>query len=109
MSVTIADATTVDGQRVDVVADGQLIVAMQPAGATTRHPGTRDAVDARGGLLLPAFVDTHIHLDKVLIRDRLAEHDGTLRGAIDSIHDAKRRYTVDGYATEPRRSSARPC
>jgi cytosine deaminase len=40
-------------------------------------------------------VDTHIHLDKVLIRDQLAEHDGTLRGAIDAIHAAKRAYRVE--------------
>ena len=56
---------------------------------------TDDQVDAAGGLLLPAYVDTHIHLDKVLIRDQLAEHDGTLRGAIDAIHAAKRAYTVE--------------
>jgi cytosine deaminase len=90
MTMTIADATTADGRRVDVVLDDELIVVIQPAGASTG-----DAIDAHGGLLLPAFVDTHIHLDKALIRDRLVEHDGTLRGAIDSIHDAKRRYTVD--------------
>ena len=56
---------------------------------------TDEKVDAAGGLLLPAYVDTHIHLDKVLIRDQLAEHDGTLRGAIDAIHAAKRAYTVE--------------
>jgi cytosine deaminase len=49
----------------------------------------------RGGLLLPAFVDTHVHLDKVLLRRRLEEHDGTLQGAIDATHAAKRAYTVD--------------
>src|SRR6185312_15361880 len=37
----------------------------------------------------------HVHLDKVLIRDELPEHDGTLTGAIDSIHERKRRYTAD--------------
>src|SRR5437868_7074757 len=57
------------------------------------------AVDAAplddGRLLLPAFIDTHVHLDKALIRDELAEHDGTLGGAIAAIHERKRRYTVD--------------
>ena len=52
-------------------------------------------VDGAGGLLLPAYVDTHIHLDKVLIRDQLVEHDGTLRGAIEAIHAAKRDYDVE--------------
>jgi cytosine/creatinine deaminase len=89
---TVVDATTLDGRRVDVALDGDLIDAIRPAGAIEAGSGV---VDAAGGLVLPAFIDTHIHLDKVLIRDRLAEHDGTLRGAIDSIHAAKRRYTVD--------------
>ena len=46
-------------------------------------------------LLLPAFVDTHIHLDKVLIWDDCNDHDGTLAGAIGAIHERKRRYTVE--------------
>ena len=54
-----------------------------------------DRVEASGGLLLPAYIDTHVHLDKVMIRDQLVEHDGTLRGAIDAIHAAKRTYTVE--------------
>lgn len=90
VSTIIRDASTLDGHRVDVVLDGELVADGQPTDVSAG-----DVMDARGGLLLPAFIDTHVHLDKVLIRDRLAEHDGTLRGAIDSIHAAKRHYTVD--------------
>jgi cytosine/creatinine deaminase len=90
MSVTISSATTASGQRVDIVLEDELIAAVQPT-----ETAAAGVTDARGGLMLPAFIDTHVHLDKVLIRDRLPEHDGTLRGAIDSIHAAKRRYTVD--------------
>jgi cytosine deaminase len=78
-----------DGQTGDIVIDGTQIVAVGPdAGADAE-----DREDAAGGLVLPAFIDTHVHLDKVLIRDQLAEHDGTLRGAIDAIHVAKRAYS----------------
>ncbi len=35
--------------------------------------------DGAGATVVPGLVDTHIHLDKVLIRDQLAEHDGTLK------------------------------
>ncbi|MDQ1642341.1 MAG: cytosine/creatinine deaminase [Actinomycetota bacterium] len=87
----IIDATLPDGSRADVVIDGERVVEV--------GPGVGAAVEARveaaGGLLLPAYIDTHIHLDKVLIRDQLVEHDGTLRGAIEAIHAAKRAYTVD--------------
>src|SRR6266851_1767971 len=40
-------------------------------------------------------MDGHVHLDKALIRDELREHDGTLTGAIEAIHERKRRYTVE--------------
>ena len=89
--LAIVDASLVDGSRVDVVvADGQVTSVGPGVGRSADHE-----LDAAGGLLLPAYVDTHIHLDKVLIRDQLAEHDGTLRGAIDAIHAAKRTYTVE--------------
>jgi len=74
----------------DVVVEGEEVVALGPGAGS----GIGDTVDAAGGLLLPAFIDTHVHLDKVLIRDQLVEHDGTLQGAIDSIHAAKRGYDV---------------
>jgi cytosine deaminase len=86
----IVDASLLDGSRVDVLIEGETVSAIGP-GAGAWAP---DRIDADGGLLLPAYIDTHIHLDKVLIRDHLAENDGTLRGAIESIHAAKRAYTT---------------
>jgi len=87
----IVEATLRDGSRVDIVIDGEEVVAVGPNVAAS----VADRTDAAGGLVLPAFIDTHIHLDKVLTRPRLAESDGTLQGAIDSIHAAKRAYTQD--------------
>lgn len=91
MPFRIVGAHLRDGTLADVVIhDGQIVeVGAQAAG------GIDDLIDARGGLLLPAYIDTHVHLDKVLIRDELTEHDGTLRGAIDSIHEAKSSYSVE--------------
>ena len=89
--LAIVDASLADGSRVDVVVEDGQIAAVAPGVGRSAD----DKVDAAGGLLLPAYVDTHIHLDKVHIRDQLAEHDGTLRGAIEAIHAAKRAYTVE--------------
>jgi cytosine deaminase len=76
---------------VDIVIEGEQIVAVgRDAGREAQN-----RVDASGGLLLPAYIDTHIHLDKVLIRDQLPVHDGTLLGAISSTHGAKRAYSVE--------------
>lgn len=98
-AVAVTGASLASGAVVDVVLDGQRITAVGPgAGA-----GVAAAVPAHGGLLLPAFVDTHIHLDKALLRPRLAEHDGTLAGAIASTQDAKRAYTVEEVRERARR------
>ena len=64
--------------------------------------GVSPATDCAGKLLLPAYIDAHIHLDKVLIRGELREHDGTLGGAIGAIHERKRRYTVADVAARAR-------
>jgi cytosine deaminase len=86
----IVDVTLLGGDRVDVVLEDDRVLDVGPeVGAAVP-----DRVQAAGGLLLPAYIDTHVHLDKVMIRDQLVEHDGTLRGAIDAIHAAKRTYTV---------------
>jgi cytosine deaminase len=91
MSFALVNATLASGETVDLQVEGGQIVSVGP-GAGIR---ASERLDAGGGLLLPAFIDTHVHLDKALTRSELAEHDGTLRGAIESIHAAKREYTSD--------------
>ncbi len=87
----VVGATLADGTVVDVVLEAERVVAVGPGAGDQ----VGDRVDASGGLLLPAYIDTHVHLDKVLIRDHLVEHDGTLQGAIGAIHAAKRGYEVE--------------
>lgn len=87
----LQDARLPDGATADVVVDGERIVRIGAAAAA----GVAERIDASGKLVLPAFVDGHVHLDKALIREELREHDGTLAGAIGAIHERKRRYTVE--------------
>ncbi|TMD91978.1 MAG: hypothetical protein E6I73_02840 [Chloroflexi bacterium] len=94
----LRDVRLPSGEVVDVVVDGERIAHLGPGAAR----GVAEAEDGSGKLLLPAFVDGHVHLDKVLIRDELREHDGTLAGAIEAIHERKRRYTVDDVSTRAR-------
>jgi cytosine deaminase len=103
----IDGARLADGSEADLLIDGGRIVAVGP-GVAARGPGLRDrdVVDANGGLLLPAFVDTHVHLDKAGIRAGLdtarrypgSAHPGDLAWAIAATHDAKRAYTVGSVA-----------
>ena len=86
----LRQARLASGRVVNVTVEGERITAVGSESITGE-----DAFDCGGRLLLPAFIDTHVHLDKALIRDELREHDGTLAGAIGAIHERKRAYTVD--------------
>src|SRR2546430_17379947 len=94
----LQDARLPTGAIADVVIDGDRIARLG-AGAAD---GLKDRLDCSGKLVLPGFVDGHVHLDKVLIRDELRGHDGTLAGAIGATHERKRRYTGE-YRREPAR------
>src|ERR1700757_2809427 len=59
--------------------------------------------DAGGCLVLPGFVDSHIHLDKSCILDRCHIEQGTLQEAIREVAPAKRGFTEgDVYARASR-------
>ena len=62
----------------DIVVDGGRIALLAPAGAA---PADLPAIDLRGGIVLPRFVDVHTHIDKGHIWPRRANPDGTHSGA----------------------------
>src|ERR1700745_1555665 len=51
--------------------------------------------DAGGRLVLPGFVDSHIHLDKSCILDRCHIAQGTLQEAIAQVAAAKRGFSEE--------------
>jgi cytosine deaminase len=60
--------------------------------------------DAGGRLVVPGFVDTHIHLDKSCIIGRCNCHEGTLAEAIAETAAAKRTFTEDDVYARGRRT-----
>ena len=77
---------------VDIAVDGGHIVAVAPS----LDNSADTVIDAAGKLVSPAFVDTHIHLDKVNIFDSCEKNEaGTLFGAIELIWARKAKYTVE--------------
>lgn len=58
-------------------------------------PISDNNIHADGALLIPGFVESHVHLDKACILDRCHNNDGTLAGAIASVAAAKQSFTVD--------------
>jgi cytosine deaminase len=65
-----------------------------------------DAAEERldGQLVLPGFVETHIHLDKSCILDRCRSQQGTLKEAIGEVAAAKRAFTEDDIYARARRT-----
>src|ERR1700727_3759935 len=57
----LANARLPQGALADVEITGGVIAALHAPGSAER-PGAR--IDLKGALLVPAFVDGHIHLDK---------------------------------------------
>jgi cytosine deaminase len=75
------------------VRDGR-IAAIGPALEAESSGRVREiALDRR--LVIPGFVETHIHLDKSCISDRCICQTGTLREAIETVAAAKLAFTEE--------------
>ncbi|GAD52572.1 cytosine deaminase [Halarchaeum acidiphilum MH1-52-1] len=101
----VTDATTRDGERVDVVVRDGRIDAVRTVGET--DPGAfdeRDTFDADGRLVTPPLIEPHIHLDATLTAgDPRWNESGTLAEGIDVWAERKASVTkadVKERATE---------
>jgi len=56
--------------------------------------GDAEIVDLGGRLVVPGFIESHIHLDKACILDRCRSEEGTLAEAIREVAAAKQEFTV---------------
>ena len=65
-----------------------------------------DAADQQldGRLVIPGFVETHIHLDKSCILERCRCEQGTLQEAIAAVAAAKRAFTEDDIYARARQT-----
>jgi cytosine deaminase len=54
-----------------------------------------ESIDVAGCLVAPGFVETHIHLDKSCILDRISAQRGGLSEAIDEVASLKREFTAE--------------
>ena len=83
----------------DIGIGGGRIVAIEPylaADAEEENLG--------GRLVIPGFVETHIHLDKSCILERCRSDEGTLEEAIAEVAAAKRTFTEDDVYARGRRT-----
>src|ERR1700681_3831015 len=75
---------------VDIGVSGGRIAAIAPQLACEAPE-----IDVGGKLVLPGFVDTHIHLDKACLLGRCGHDHGTVSEAISAVAAMKRDFTVD--------------
>jgi cytosine deaminase len=91
---------TADGMRVaDIGIADKRIAAIAPS-LTADAP----VIDADGGLVVPGLVETHLHLDKTCILDRVAINEGTVQEAIRETARAKRSFTATDVISRGRRT-----
>ncbi|NNK77600.1 MAG: amidohydrolase family protein [Litoreibacter sp.] len=81
--------------KLDIGVHGGKIVEMRPVG--TLEAGDR-SLELDGRLVLPGFVETHIHLDKSCILDRCSMKGG-LDEAIAEVAGLKAAFTEEDVAT----------
>ena len=56
----------------------------------------KKTINAEGNLVAPAFIEPHIHLDKIFISDVVRPNEsGTLQEAIEIIWEKKKNYTIE--------------
>ena len=60
--------------------------------------------DANGHLVIPGFVETHLHLDKTCILDRCPASEGSVAEAVRLTSAAKRGFTAEDVYTRGRRT-----
>jgi cytosine/creatinine deaminase len=88
---------------VDIVVRDGRIAAITPRSNQATQGAARDiALD--GKLVIPGFVETHIHLDKSCISDRCACRTGTLQEAIESVAAAKLAFSEEDIYARGRRT-----
>jgi cytosine deaminase len=105
MDLVIRDARILEGgdlRRVDIGVQGAVIAAISP-----RLEVEAPELNARGRLVVPGLIETHIHLDKTCIMDRCQIEEGTVAEAARETAAAKRHFTVEDVYARGKRTLER--
>jgi len=74
--------------------DGK-VQAIQPADCSGMDGSDHQVIDLQGSILLPRFLDAHVHLDKAHTWDRAPNHTGTFAEAIETLAQDKNLWTEE--------------
>lgn len=100
MDLIIRDAHLLDGRTTSIaIAEGRIVAL-----GTIERPDGVPVLDVEGRLLLPSFVNAHLHVDKALTVGASTEWaDGTFQESIDMTLGFRRGYTREGLLDRGRR------
>lgn len=84
----ISDIT---GEPIEVGITGNVITAVKSGGL----PFAEREIDAEGGMISPAFIEPHFHLENALLWDGVINQSGTLDEAINLYADIKHKLTIE--------------
>jgi len=87
----------------DLLVEDGCVVRTGAAGAFACPPGAVTH-DARGGLLLPCFVDIHTHIDKTYVIGETGAVDGDLFAAIGRMAEHRAGWTADQVSARMQRA-----
>ena len=88
-----------DAPLMDIGIDGESISAIEPSLDAEGH-----VIDVGGRLISPGFVETHIHLDKSCLLDRLSDQRGGLEEAIGEVARLKAEFTPEDVYLRAKRT-----
>jgi len=77
------------------IEKGKFVKFLDQSSLLTSQLENVEVIDAKGQLMLPPLVETHIHLDKACIFSRCELHKGTLSEAIEQTANAKANFTYE--------------
>ncbi len=100
MSLLIKNARLRDGEALkSVLIDRGAILAI------ASDPGLKgdEEIDAGGKVLIPGLVESHLHLEKALVKDRKPNRSGTLREAIAVTAELKPTFTAEDIDARARK------
>ena len=58
-----------------------------------KNEGQYKEIDAKGRVVLPTLIESHIHPDKAFLEERMPNKSGTLEEAIKNTSELKKKYT----------------
>ena len=88
-----------EGRIVDIGIAGEMIAAIAP-----KLDAAAETVDAGGRLVVPGFVESHIHLDKSHIFDRATPETERMAYAVKRTAAVKLEFTVEDVTARARRT-----